>query len=265
MPSFIRRKVARTPRPGENLPSYFSVRLHAPALILGGIILLLTLVWAFVVGFLVGRGEDPGEKFAQYNPFSAGERRSATPVPSTGDRNETTPEMKSPDSVSGVGAVNSDEKTSGANDLLAATSGQTSPPPDQSAFPHPFARPKGEGKGAWGGVSADADQKGNGVRQDPSQVTQPSSTEPRFDFLYRIATFSRAEDAASLQKKISNVGKVEVRQKGKFYLVFLRLRGTEADEASMIERLSSMRVKNPLLVSKKALAKTNPARTSGRP
>ncbi|MBO4368962.1 MAG: hypothetical protein J5803_02525, partial [Desulfovibrio sp.] len=171
MPPFIRRRVQRTIHAAERKLSRFSLRLHAPMLFLGGILLLLTLAWSFFVGFLVGRGENPGEKLAQYDPFTSQVEESDNSAAAKNSKFEEQQKDKKDFPV----IVAREEQEKEKKTLEASNTGRDDLEQKKKRdLPHPFARPNDASKDAWG-----AKEKEKSPPSDLEKKAEPEKNGPR--------------------------------------------------------------------------------------
>jgi cell division septation protein DedD len=226
MPGPLRK--ARSKAASESSgPKRLSV-LNRPLTTLGAIVIIIFLGWAFFMGFMVGRGQNPEQRVEaltelfQPGPFLAEPHPQAGPKP--GEEESTN---------QGTGAAGPEESTA--------------PPTDRAQVPRALDSPKGEALQAWEDAPAPA----------PQNMTPPaaqSASEPQFDFLYQIAAFKKAADAKRLSQKLEAGGlRSHTKKSGKFHLVMVRLRGSQDDADRLHEEMLDMQLGAPLLLSKKSV------------
>lgn len=230
--AFVRRRQShrRTPEKTQAAPERFSLRVTAPLLVFGCVILALTLGWAFFTGFLVGRGENPGERLASLAPFGQKSEPEvkATPKEEPSMQPEETVEAKPAEQVKPIAQA------------IAAPSDSAKP----VAPAHPFTRPDTRSMAAWG------------VRGEPSasEAKPPEPETERFEYQLRLATFAKREEAEALMAKITGKHvRCKVVPRGKHFVVQCVLRGTEQHFADFQDLLGRLKVKDPFLAAKKEL------------
>ena len=223
------RQHRRTPEKPQAAPERFCLRVTAPLLGLGSVLLILTLGWAFLTGFLVGRGENPGERLAILTPFA----QESNPEPA--QEKQVQPEAQK--------EVPSEQALEPEPPLQPA---QVEVPKDQQEpAAHPFTRPDSSSMAAWGARTQPEAAEKNAAAAAPVQ---------RFAYQLRIATFSRREEAEALGRRITGKGvNCQVVQHGKLFVLGCALRGTAQDYADFTGLLTKHRVKDPVLVVKKEL------------
>ncbi|MBO4334566.1 MAG: hypothetical protein J5846_01855 [Desulfovibrio sp.] len=222
------RQHRRTPEKTQAAPERFCLRVTAPLLGLGSVLLILTLGWAFLTGFLVGRGENPGERLAILAPFA----QENNPEPA--QEKQVQPEAQK--EVASEQAPLPEPQPEPA---------QLEVPKNQEPAAHPFTRPDASSMAAWGARTQPEAAEKTAAASAPAQ---------RFAYQLRIATFSRREEAEALGRKITGKGvNCQVVQHGKLFVLGCALRGTAQDYADFSGLLTRHRVKDPVLVVKKEL------------
>lgn len=215
-------------KPQAVAPERFCLRVTAPVLALGGVLLILTLGWAFFTGFLVGRGENPGEKLAILAPFGQEED-----VASKAEIEEKPEPQKEVPETPVVEAKPEVEQV------------QEAKPKVQERAAHPFTRPDARSMAAWG------------VREQATAAEKKEAAQPapaRYEYQLRLATFNRREEAEALARKISGKSvRCQIVQRGKLFVLGCALRGTSQAYEEFTALLTKLKVKDPVVVVKKEL------------
>ncbi|MGE9985008.1 SPOR domain-containing protein [Desulfovibrio sp. SGI.169] len=263
MPRPLRKSFQRA---AADEPRGFSINLSRVAVATLGLALIAVVGWAFFMGFMVGRGQNPEKRVEQMTGMAheeptpqavAGLAAELAAVPSAGvPAGQPTPAEPPPADAAGP------ERP------------EISAPPAQTPPAYPFSRPQGAGLAAWG-IRPEANTPAPGTdaatrgQRAPAQAARPQTPQqaPRaealFDFIYQAAAFRDKADADKLRARLEGKGLRTRQQKsGKVLLVLVLLRGTEPDAANLREELQRMKLGKPVLVSKKAVS--GKARKAGR-
>ena len=252
----------------------FTFSLSGVAVAALGLVLVAAVGWAFFMGFMVGRGQNPEKSVEQMTGMLRDEQ--AQPAAPAQSPPTAQPEQAEQPEQTGSTAG---APASPADAAQAQQSPQAAPqaaPQDGSAFP--FSRPQGAGLAAWGinpatpapGATAAPSSPPQSQRADPRQTqrapaAQPKAAqaEPLFDYSFQVAAFKDKADADKLRARLESKGLRSRQQKsGKVLLVLVNLRGTELDAANLREELQRMKLGKPILASKKAVS--GKSRKTGR-
>ncbi|MBS6829290.1 MAG: SPOR domain-containing protein [Desulfovibrio sp.] len=283
MPQPLRKSFQKSAASGGK-PRRFTFSLSGVAVAALGMVLAAAVGWAFFMGFMVGRGQNPEKSVEQMTGMLGDEQaQPAAPVPPTapaapGAQSAPTaqPERaEQPEQAGSAAEVPASPADASQNAARAQQSPQAAPQ-DGSAFP--FSRPQGAGLAAWGispatpapGAAAAPSSPPQGQRADPRQAqrapaAQPKAAqaEPLFDYSFQVAAFKDKADADKLRARLESKGLRSRQQKsGKVLLVLVNLRGTELDAANLREELQRMKLGKPILASKKAVS--GKSRKTGR-
>lgn len=262
----------------------FTFSLSGVAVAALGLVLVAAVGWAFFMGFMVGRGQNPEKSVEQMTGMLRDEQaQPAAPAPQTalaapGAQSPPTAQPEQAEQPEQTGST-AGAPASPADAAQAQQSPQAAPqaaPQDGSAFP--FSRPQGAGLAAWGinpatpapGATAAPSSPPQSQRADPRQTqrapaAQPKAAqaEPLFDYSFQVAAFKDKADADKLRARLESKGLRSRQQKsGKVLLVRVNLRGTELDAANLREELQRMKLGKPILASKKAVS--GKSRKTGR-
>ena len=286
MPQPLRKSFQKSAASGGK-PRRFTFSLSGVAVAALGLVLVAAVGWAFFMGFMVGRGQNPEKSVEQMTGMLRDEQaQPAAPVPpaapaAPGAQSAPTAQPERAEQPEQAGSTA--EVPASPADAAHATRAQQSPqaapqaaPQEGSAFP--FSRPQGAGLAAWGinpatpapGAAAAPSSPPQGQRADPRQAqrapaAQPKAAqaEPLFDYSFQVAAFKDKADADKLRARLESKGLRSRQQKsGKVLLVLVNLRGTELDAANLREELQRMKLGKPILASKKAVS--GKSRKTGR-
>lgn len=278
MPQPLRKSFQKSAASGGK-PRRFTFSLSGVAVAVAalGMVLAAAVGWAFFMGFMVGRGQNPEKSVEQMTGMLGDEQvQPAAPAPQTAP---AAPGAQSAPTAQPEQAGSAAEVPASPADAAHATQAQQSPqaaPQEESAFP--FSRPQGAGLAAWGispatpapGAPAAPSTPPQSQRADPRQAQRASAAQPKaaqaeplFDYSFQVAAFKDKADADKLRARLESKGLRSRQQKsGKVLLVLVNLRGTELDAANLREELQRMKLGKPLLASKKAVS--GKSRKTGR-
>lgn len=227
----------------------FALAFSAPVIAACCLLLICSVAWAFFMGFMVGRGQNPEARVQDLTGIlKAEEKAPEAPVePESANAEKTETEEPPPAQIAAA------------------------PPAPE---PQPFVRPKGEELAAWGekpaqnpvaqtppktanttrpGSEKSSAKAGNAARAKPTQPAAKTPPAPVFDYTFQTAAYKNNTDAARLCANLKKAGYNAVsRKSGKVYLVLVNLRGTEADAAALRETLLELKLGKPLQLAKKA-------------
>lgn len=277
MPQPLRKSFQKSAASGGK-PRRFTFSLSGVAVAALGLVLVAAVGWAFFMGFMVGRGQNPEKSVEQMTGMLRDEQaQPAAPAPpaapaAPGAQSAPTAQPEQAGSTAGVSASPADASQNAAR----AQQSPQAAPQDGSAFP--FSRPQGAGLAAWGispatpapGAPAAPSTPPQSQRADPRQAQRASAAQPKaaqaeplFDYSFQVAAFKDKADADKLRARLESKGLRSRQQKsGKVLLVLVNLRGTELDAANLREELQRMKLGKPLLASQKAVS--GKSRKTGR-
>lgn len=231
---------------GAGRPRASGLGLSWPVLLLMGLTLLCAVVWAFVMGFLVGRGHNPETHLREMTGFTGSAPEKVGAAPEKGEIVD--PEQPRP------------EKT----ELEKASAAKTEPPPR-------FPVPSEAALAAWG------DGQPERAKTPPAQVerkkapAQPATRNKaeqapaQYDYEYQLAALRSEADAKKLQKKLQAQSiRTQIRKSGKVYLLTRAFRGTENTEREMLAKIKSAGLGKPLRLSRKEAPQKAPQKTRGK-
>ena len=223
-----------------------ALHVSMPLLVVGIIILAFTLGWAFFMGFLVGRGEDPGTRLNSLPIFGGKPPENVQKPPKEAPKKE--PEV--PEAA------------------VAKVPEETKEP----AKPvHPFTRPKDAGLNAWGNRHAktepakDASKDASkDVSKDAAKGAAKDADDQHFEIRYQVASFPNESDAQDLSKRCQARGLNAIAQRrGQVYRVVITHKGTRAEAMSLRGKVRGLGIKDWLVIYSQSLDQAN--KTDKRP
>lgn len=249
------------------------------SLILGGAIVVAALGWAFFMGFMVGRGENPKEQVAEATSFLRDNGRDkAADIMQAGEQSTQAGTSAIPATATPLGTEQ------GSGQIPAQTSAQTTAQvapvapaaPQQAGAPaqqgapvfDPHARPKGDSLAAWdrqNQVPAAPQRKtsvqegkpakaGAGAATPAKAKPAPAASGPKYAFTYQLGAYKNRAAAEAMQKKVAAKGqRCAVSQSGKVWLVTFQVRGTEDQARNTRLKLEQQGLGKAMLLSRKAL------------
>lgn len=275
MPQPLRKSFQKSAASGGK-PRRFTFSLSGVAVAALGLVLVAAVGWAFFMGFMVGRGQNPEKSVEQMTGMLRDEQaQPAAPAPPAApaapgaQSAPTAPPERAEQAGSAVEVPAS--PADAAHAMQAQQSPQAAPqaaPQEGSAFP--FSRPQGAGLAAWGINPATPAPGAAAAPSSPPQAQRAPAAHPKaaqaellFDYSFQVAAFKDKADADKLRARLESKGLRSRQQKsGKVLLVLVNLRGTELDAANLREELQRMKLGKPILASKKAVS--GKSRKTGR-
>lgn len=193
-----------------------------PLLCAISLVLICAVGWAFFMGLMVGRGQNPQTSLENMAGLSSAEtpfvgEEAANPLPDVLE-----PEL---------------ETGASANPPVAAVVPAKSLP-----RPKPAVQPKS-------------------VSQ-PRPATQPKAPNTqKYDYTFQVAALRGQQDAKKMSATLNKNGfRSSIRKDGKVWLVLLSLRGGASEVAAMQKKLASLKMGKPMQLSRKALEQSSAKR-----
>ena len=258
MPRFFKRPPQRggggTEKPAE---PRFALRLSGLTLAVVCVMLTAIVGWAFYMGFMVGRGAQPGDEVARMARLAgigdeprAEEGEAEARKKAEADAKPPVPEGQTEPPAQAAAAA---PPAAPAEPQAPAAPAAAPPAPPAPDAPHPFARPSGAGMAAWDGASGAPPRTARPGEEKKPAPAQPAG--PRFDFVYQAAAFKRKSEADALCARLEARG-VRARQQksGAVILVQVLLRGTSEEAVALENALQELRLGRPIAVSKTPVA-----------
>lgn len=211
---FIKEARARFASPGG-----FAIPVTIPVAIIMAMIFFCAIGWAFFMGYMVGKGQNPEESLQEI----AG-------IAKTGEQEKIpdAPEAEEPPVMAKTGQI-----------------------PEESPAPEPpaqFTRPEGNENNAW----ESSPPRLSPPAQKPQKPKPARQQELKYVFTYQAAAFRTRDEAEKLKSRLEKAGiRCQTRKDGRVFLVLATLRGTDTEALGMKKKLAGMKLGNPLLLSKK--------------
>ncbi|PTN35032.1 SPOR domain-containing protein [Desulfonatronum sp. SC1] len=200
-----------------------------------GLVGTLVMAWAFILGILVGRGYHPESVIPEIG-------WSPPPLPTlSSPRTVLQPEeLRFHETLQERGSQPFPEAPRRAEAPLVSAPVRPDPQAQREAVPDPVPAPV---------VAA----------HEPTGPTEPLEfAEPRFEFVYQVASFQNDTQARALQQSIASAGLLASVEAGmvndrQWYRVLVTVRGSQAEADLAKSRLQGLGIADPFLRAKKSL------------
>lgn len=212
--------------------------ISLPVLGILGLVFLCAVIWAFVMGFLVGRGHNPEAHLREMTGFTASETETIQEQPH--ESAETVEDLNSGE------VARSQEEQTDSKDKTAIS----------------FPEPSEAALAAWG-----EQRPAKSEKPKPVKKSEPGSANgenlQRYEYSFQIGAFKSAADAEKVKKQIqSRSMPVEVRKSGKVFLALTKFRGTDRTEQDLLAKMKALKLGKPLRLARKKL--DNATRVKGK-
>lgn len=191
-----------------------SIPITTPVAIGLSVILACAAGWAFFMGYMVGKGQNPEtevQAMAGLSREDDGDQASETDAPP-----------------------------------LMASAGQV--PSPLEPLPESFNKPQGDGLTAWEAPPPPTPAPKKAAVPKP----KPQTDTTRYDYSYQTAALKSSQDANKLRARLEKAGiRATTQKSGKVYLVVASLRGTTSDAANLRQKLKTLGLGQPVQLSKK--------------
>ena len=224
------------------------------------LVLVMAVVWAFFMGFMVGRGQNPAQRVEQMTALlrDGGPERPATPGSAQDGRSGGPPAASAADAADGPNPASGEDAARESGGYVSSASSAapvTQKPGALRAF-DPLNPPEGGALDAWGIRDAPAGavsgQSGTKAAEKP---LPPTEEEPQFNWVFQMAAFRDKADAARLQTRLEKAGyRVSLTGGGRVTLVMVRLRGGKAEAERLRGQAREYRLGEPLLQSRQPVS-----------
>lgn len=234
---------AGVPSPG------IAISLSMPVAVGLGLVLACAVGWAFYLGWIVGKGENPEQRL-----------EAVTRLIKKEDAPAETPQPAQAPAL----AAETENSADSATPLKAAK--------PEGANAYPFSRPQGEQQAAWPENAPKTAEPPKTKAQakaarpappkaQPATPAKPAAKGGRYDFSYQVAAFKSLREAENLKARLQKNGiKSDVRKSGKVQLVVTNIRGTDEMAIALRGKLANLKLGKPLLLSKKPVPAKKTAR-----
>lgn len=204
------------------------ITLGARPLLILAALALASIGWAFYIGLLVGRDEQPHEAVPALGELFHKDKSVEDAQPAVPDENQARPDAAHEAASQEVPDALPPQDAAQDQDAVQSTADAASPAVAMS----------GEAAGAW--------------PAPPARAAAPEARRPRH---YQIAAFRTSGEAAALAARIRIPGlKTRVEPSGKVFLVTGSGRLSDAEDAAMRESLAEMGLGRPLPLARKGAA-----------
>lgn len=268
----VRQRIPAQPRTEAGSAPRVLFHLPPPATLALVVIFAAAVGWAFFMGVMIGKGQNPEERVSALlsdPPQTAAPMADAdaqpllerpllpdgSPAAEGGATTQAAPDGQDANTPTAQAPAAAPARNTAGKPASPATTTEKAATPKKSAYP--FARPQGDGLAAWGiqqpaqGAAQAARPAGDSSRS-PAQNTVRQSAEPLFDYVYQVAAFRDKADADRLRKTLEGQGmRARVIKSGKVQLVLVMLRGSEREADNLRQEMQNMGLGAPLRTSKK--------------
>lgn len=227
-------------RKGEPLSQRsYNLHLTFSSLVTAGIVLIIGIGWAFVLGVMVGRGYNPEKKVPQLSRWLPEEEQTADKEKKPGNVGEILPRAE----------VMRLEDLNYATSLRDKPGERSKPAPQRNATLRPVQAPSASRGGV---IQAGADRPPAAERPAPPAVPQPSSPPPTssqelFDYTFQVATFKDTDAVNALRVRLEGEGyRSRMDKDGKLYKVMVLMRGNQERAAALQEQMKAMGLGQPI-------------------
>ncbi|MDR2744298.1 MAG: SPOR domain-containing protein [Desulfovibrio sp.] len=221
------------------------------------LVLVMAVTWAFFMGFMVGRGQNPVQRMEQMasilrdgEPSTPEASGSAQNGPSAGS-----PAAPAADAASGRNPASGEDAVQ-KGDSSVSSAAPVKQKPDASQAFDPLNPPEGTALAAWGIRDASAGAAPGQSGAKAAENPLPSmKEEPQFNWIFQMAAFRDKADAARLQTRLEKAGyRVNLVRSGKMTLVLVRLRGGKTEAERLRGQAREYRLGEPLLQSRQPVS-----------
>jgi cell division septation protein DedD len=253
----VREKLLRSPQPlrrsrtrgkvPENAAGRFTVSFSRAAAAMLCLVLVMAVVWAFFMGFMVGR-QNPAQRVEQMTALL----RDGGPARPAASGSAQDGRSGGPPAASGEDA---DRESGGSVSSASSAAPVTQKPGALRAF-DPLNPPEGGALDAWGIRDTPAGAvSGQSGAKAAEKLLPPTEEEPQFNWVFQMAAFRDKADAARLQTRLEKAGyRVSLTGSGRVTLVMVRLRGGKAEAERLRGQAREYRLGEPLLQSRQPVS-----------
>ncbi len=191
------------------------------------VVLLGAVCMAFVMGVIVGRGDNPETHLPKF--VTSESAKKSTPIPEVEDR-ITKPQVMPKEELDYSNSLKDRGDQEAVQDTTTPAMVLTVP----SATP-PLAQ--------------------NQPVAEPVFQDVPAPPPAIFDYIFQVATFTDAESVDRLREKLEGSGlRTKMEKAGKFYKVLVLMRGSSEQALDLMALMVEMKLGEPVQRSKKAVA-----------
>ena len=253
MPQFLKKSLQKSSQ--KQAPkAKFAIHLSGLACVIIASVIVLAIGWSFFMGFMVGKGQNPQLNMEEMAAILNG-KSEKTEI--NNDSNINNENNKKQEITQNTNIQENTKEQKQEN--IDIQNNQANQPPQLQ-----FMKPEGESLSAWG--IKQENQKDKNINEqsqkDNKRQTKEQDkvqNEPQFDYVFQVAAFKDKDDADKLRARLeSNNLRTNIEKSGKVLLVLVNYRG-QADKVNEIKDiLNSLKLGNPILISKKPVQKEKP-------
>lgn len=224
-------------RKGEPLSKRsYTLRLTFSSMLTAGIVLIIGIGWAFVLGVMVGRGYNPEQKVPQLANLLPAEQSASLPAREKVGDDLPKAEVMKPEELRYAST-------------LKGKPGQITPEPKpknmQNATAHASV-PVPLTPAAPGTAAAHATAVPPPAAEAP-KPPQPPASAPMFDYVFQVATFKDTDSVDKLRARLEGRGlRTRMDKDGKLFKVMVLLRGTAESAQGVQQQMVELGLGQPI-------------------
>ncbi len=223
----------------------YTLHLTFSSLVTAGIVLIIGIGWAFVLGVMVGRGYNPEKKVPQLSRWLPEEEQAADKT-KPGTVEDTLPK----------GRIMRPEELNYASTLKSGPGDASKPAPQRNATLRPVQVPPAAQTSQGTVVQAGAAER-PAPRPTEQPQTPPPPSQDIFDYTFQVATFKDTDAVNALRVRLEGEGyRSRMDRDGKLYKVMVLMRGTQERAAALQERMKAMGLGQPIQRGKTPVGKS---------
>ncbi len=204
------------------------------------------IAWAFFMGVIVGRGENPHATMPELSTLLKEEGEGGANVASVVEDSTANGVVQPEDlhyaaSLKGKSPAKVNQGVTLAQTASAPSSEvKTNTAPEAVAPEIATSETTTQAQSSQGAVSS--------TQAVAAEQELPTPVKPLvFDYVFQVATFNNTESVDILRAELEGIGlRTRMDKVGKFYMVMVLMRGTEAQAQELRQRMLKMRLGEPL-------------------
>lgn len=216
----------------------YTLRLTFSSIVTAGIVLIIGISWAFVLGVMVGRGYNPEKKVPQLATLLPAEQESTKAArEKLGDTLPKAEVMKPEDlryASSLKGKPGQPPAEIKPKNMQNATVPVVAPPPTSIPSTAPGHAPQ-----PTEGIVEQARPRSEAPRESPKDIL--------FDYVFQVATFKDAESVDKLRARLEGKGlRTRMDKDGKLLKIMVLLRGSQESAQNIQQQMVDMGLGQPI-------------------
>ncbi len=207
------------------------------------LVLVCAIGWAYFMGLMVGRGQNPEARLQEMTAFINSPKNNSTNIAESQEANS----QPAPGEVSQPATAESLP-----TEHEVAQIQTSSMQPSSSAYP--FNKPSAAGAAAWGKTASEnvPAQSIKSPDKAKAAITSVPGEKILYDYVFQVGAFKSLKDAENLKKALeSHKLKAKVQKSGKVCIVLVSVRGSETAATELASRIRPLKLGKPLQLSKK--------------